>query len=137
MYVAILRRSSSELHAERDVTASGRPLANHEGRSERREGKEYSINGCIANASRGLSRAGAAASSLQRSRRHPCRRGAARRGANSRALRKGRSPGAYYSIAPPPPPASPPPLLLASHRWCCLPRAIIVFVYGNGKVVSI
>lgn len=46
------------------------------------------------------------------SRRHPCRRSAARCGVNSRALRKGRSPDAYYSIAPPPPPS----LLLASHR---------------------
>jgi len=55
--------------------AAGQP------RREKREGKEYSINRRIANASCGLSRAGAAAtvdaSSLQRSRRHPCRRGTA------------------------------------------------------------
>lgn len=96
VYVAILRRSFSEFHAERDVTASGRPLANHEGRSERREGKEYSINGCIANTSRGLSRA--APVQLQRSTHRRCSgidvthadtawRGATRRGAAQTAAR--------------------------------------------------
>jgi len=61
--------SFSKLCAERDVTASGRPLVN-EGkgkRSERREGKEYSINGRIANASRG-----AAPVQLQQSTHHRC-----------------------------------------------------------------
>lgn len=100
------------------ATASGRPSTKCEGRSERREGKEasaaaatndeHSLNSelrrCSCNCRRII---------VATSRRHPCRRSAVRCGVNSRALRKGRSPGAYYSIAPPSPPL-PSLLLLAS-----------------------
>lgn len=53
----------------------------------------------------------------------------ARRGANSRALRKGRSPGAYSSHRH----CHRRLHRCCWHRYCYLSRVIIVFIYGNGK----
>lgn len=98
--------------------AAGRPRRE---RSERREeGKEYSISGCnIQRAARRCSCNGRRIV-IATERRHPCRRGT-----NSRALRKGRSPGAYTIALPPL------QLLLVSCRWCYLPWAITVCLMGT------